>query len=209
MNIDENQGSEAHVTNTQDQSTDNSVLDKAVNAITHHEDPSQQESLQKEPVEQDQKVLTVEDDSRKPEIEPSQQSLSTEPSLSQQHQQLSQQHQQQQQQQSKDQSHFVEAHPLEVDFEELKEKLNEIETKDKQVEKPTTTTADKKNYMKEYAEFNTTLIDKQNEEIRQEVEKDSPLVSDLLPLDMLEFEFAGNEAYLQKIRVNKRLRKFR
>lgn len=202
MNIDENQGSEAHVTNTQDQSTDNSVLDKAVNAITHHEDPSQQESLQKEPVEQDQKVLTVEDDSRKPEIEPSQQSLSTEPSLSQQHQQQHQQHQQQQQQQqSKDQSHFVEAHPLEVDFEELKEKLNEIETKDKQVEKPTTTTADKKNYMKEYAEFNTTLIDKQNEEIRQEVEKDSPLVSDLLPLDMLEFEFAGNEAYLQKIRV--------
>eukprot|EP00331_Platyophrya_macrostoma_P019998 CAMPEP_0176473768 /NCGR_PEP_ID=MMETSP0127-20121128/42522_1 /TAXON_ID=938130 /ORGANISM="Platyophrya macrostoma, Strain WH" /LENGTH=171 /DNA_ID=CAMNT_0017868865 /DNA_START=10 /DNA_END=522 /DNA_ORIENTATION=- len=39
----------------------------------------------------------------------------------------------------------------------------------------------------DYLVYDTNLIDQQNELIRQEIEKDSPLISDLLPLEMLEF----------------------
>lgn len=54
---------------------------------------------------------------------------------------------------------------------------------------------------KDYLMYDTNLIDRQNEEIRMEIEKDSPLISDVLPLDMLEFEFTGNEGFLKKIPV--------
>ncbi len=47
----------------------------------------------------------------------------------------------------------------------------------------------------------TDLIDKQSEAIRKEIEEDSPLISDTLPLEMLEFEFADNPPFLKKIQV--------
>jgi hypothetical protein len=50
-------------------------------------------------------------------------------------------------------------------------------------------------------QFDSSLYDQQNELIRKEIEEDSPLVSDILPLEMLEFEFANNEPFLKKVRV--------
>ncbi len=50
-------------------------------------------------------------------------------------------------------------------------------------------------------QYDSNLIDQQNEEIRKEIEENSPLISDLLPLQMLEFEFSGNQPFLTKIKV--------
>jgi len=50
-------------------------------------------------------------------------------------------------------------------------------------------------------QYDSHLIDQQNEEIRKEIEENSPLISDLLPLQMLEFEFSGNQPFLTKIKV--------
>jgi ubiquitin thioesterase protein OTUB1 len=49
-------------------------------------------------------------------------------------------------------------------------------------------------------QYDSNLIDQQNEEIRKEIEENSPLISDLLPLQMLEFEFSGNQPFLTKIK---------
>lgn len=49
--------------------------------------------------------------------------------------------------------------------------------------------------------FDPDLVDKQHEAIRKEIEEDSPLISDILPLEMLEFEFSDNAPFLIKIRV--------
>ena len=59
-------------------------------------------------------------------------------------------------------------------------------------------TADKKPYV----DYDPALIDKQHDEIRAEIEKDSPLISDLLPLEMLEFEFKGHEGFSKKLPVS-------
>lgn len=49
--------------------------------------------------------------------------------------------------------------------------------------------------------FDPDLMDKQHEEIRKEIEENSPLISDILPLEMLEFEFSDNQPFLIKIKV--------
>ena len=49
--------------------------------------------------------------------------------------------------------------------------------------------------------FDPELMDRQHEEIRKEIEENSPLISDILPLEMLEFEFAQNQPFLTKIKV--------
>ena len=51
-------------------------------------------------------------------------------------------------------------------------------------------------------QYDTALIDQQAEEIRKEIEENSPIVSDILPIDLLEFEFSGHEAFLNKIQVS-------
>lgn len=58
-------------------------------------------------------------------------------------------------------------------------------------------TADKKPYV----DYDPSMIDRQNELIRAEIEKDSPLISDVLPIEMLEFEFKGHEGFLKKLPV--------
>jgi len=55
--------------------------------------------------------------------------------------------------------------------------------------------------MKEALNYDPDLMDKQHEAIRKEIEEDSPLISDILPLDMLEFEFANNLPFLNKVKV--------
>jgi ubiquitin thioesterase protein OTUB1 len=47
-------------------------------------------------------------------------------------------------------------------------------------------------------QYDSVLIDQQAETIRKEIEENSPLISDVLPLDMLEFEFLEHAAYLIK-----------
>jgi len=49
-------------------------------------------------------------------------------------------------------------------------------------------------------QYDSNLITQQSEEIRKEIEENSPLISDVLPLQMLEFEFADNQPFLVKIK---------
>lgn len=50
-------------------------------------------------------------------------------------------------------------------------------------------------------QYDSNLVTQQSEEIRKEIEENSPLISDVLPLQMLEFEFADNQPFLVKIKV--------
>lgn len=55
----------------------------------------------------------------------------------------------------------------------------------------------------EALQYDSALMDQQHELIRKEIEDESPLVSDILPLEMLQFEFAQNEPFLKKVKVLK------
>jgi hypothetical protein len=94
--------------------------------------------------------------------------------------------------------------PSEMKPEEAKIEFPEavIQEEPQQPEKKELSEQEKKDIA--YAEslqFNSELMDQQHNEIQKEIEENSPLISEILPLEMLEFEFSENIPFLTKVRV--------
>jgi hypothetical protein len=92
--------------------------------------------------------------------------------------------------------------PEKVEEEKIDISQIPVENQSAEPEKKELTEAEKRDaQMAEELMFNSELMDQQHNAIQKEIEDNSPLISEILPIEMLEFEFSENLPFLNKIKV--------